>query len=1006
METKDEYPRYVPVASLKKADSQPVKIDCVALKASWVKKTLRERCSQWAQYAYFLRFTLLSWLLLPLLCLLDGCSGVSSITRGIMTLSRGWQAFYAMFFVTALMVTVLICVRNAVRNGQARFLSEPPVPLSCFLDSDTPLAILTALAVAQVPAIITLTYVAAITVSEQGTVGFGRHDWGLWAGYGGGLLFAFCFWYIVSVIYLWVYPNQDGRNPAPLIFPVMAGFATARDQNRPRLAMWLESVAKVALKVTHEGYSEEPGQPLWELHTFSAVALAAFLVLYLLLYPLLAPVNIGGGALDVVVACGLVLLFFFGSSNAPPERTPVEHAPVKTRREKAVEYCSSFFDIGLMGKLFLTLNALLLAGFLTLITVDGRHDSVLLGSAFPTLASLLVIVIFGVWLLAGASFLLDRYRMPVMTLVLFLIVAAKYLPFDQEHYFEVKPATKLEETDLPSPSSVVDSKATETGEPYIIVTASGGGIQAAEWTAQVMALLETRFRDDPALSQAHYNFHDHVLLLSGVSGGSVGLMPFLLEYTAAPGKGFPKLEVPASALPDDEGETGTVDLLSERLTRAPACSSLEAVAWGLEYYDLQRLILTFRIPWLQVASDGNAPDRTWALGQALSRNMDDPDCGTPGFLSPSQPPGQLASGMTISGLPSIASAQALTLKQSAILLKNHTMPAFTFNTTVAETGGRFLLSNYGVPFEPPIHTDYPVQPGDDFLPAENFLHAYTESSHCEQGVLKQDCYADLPLATAARLSATFPVVSSGTRLPKRFAGRASHFLDGGYFDNDGTASAIEFLTSALKIAAHPAAPFAAPSAANDPGATPAPTLPPKVKLPLRILLIEIRDGDDLNPAENQDDWNHQTGLVREAGTSGPTPWTDNTQVLAPLLGMWNAGHVSVTRRNRRELCLMEGAAKGKLDVHHVVLGIPAQPVANRADEFKVAPLSWKLTADQKHYIERWATQGIPTQRSLVNAIDWVKDQLAHTTAPAPDQASGQTADADNCQVVDQSYMRR
>ena len=53
-----------------------------------------------------------------------------------------------------------------------------------------------------------------------------------------------------------------------------------------------------------------------------------------------------------------------------------------------------------------------------------------------------------------------------------------------------------------------------SGKPYpvFIVTAEGGGIRAAYWTAGVLA----------ALHDAHPRFADHVLALSGVSGGSMG----------------------------------------------------------------------------------------------------------------------------------------------------------------------------------------------------------------------------------------------------------------------------------------------------------------------------------------------------------------------------------------------------------------------------------------------------------------------------------------------------
>jgi len=89
--------------------------------------TRRDKWSRRFQYLYFLRFCLLGWLLLPFLCLLDGRTRVTALSRGIMTLSTGWQAFHAVFFVVTLMTTTLVCARNIVMNGNFRFSSQPPV---------------------------------------------------------------------------------------------------------------------------------------------------------------------------------------------------------------------------------------------------------------------------------------------------------------------------------------------------------------------------------------------------------------------------------------------------------------------------------------------------------------------------------------------------------------------------------------------------------------------------------------------------------------------------------------------------------------------------------------------------------------------------------------------------------------------------------------------------------------------------------------------------------------
>ena len=87
-----------------------------------------------------------------------------------------------------------------------------------------------------------------------------------------------------------------------------------------------------------------------------------------------------------------------------------------------------------------------------------------------------------------------------------------------------------------------------------------------------MSRLEERFREEKQKELNGYLLHDHVLLVSAVSGGSVGVVPYLLEYTAPPGTAFP-----------------ASDELRQRLTIGPGCSRLEAAAWGPEDYDLQRL---------------------------------------------------------------------------------------------------------------------------------------------------------------------------------------------------------------------------------------------------------------------------------------------------------------------------------------------------------------------------------------------------------------------------------
>ena len=947
--------------------------------------TAREMWSRRFQYLYFLRFCLLGWLLLPFLCVLDNWTGISALSRGIMTLSTGWQAFHAIFFVLTLNVTTLVCARIIVMNGTFRFGSRPPERLYRWMTSCDTRTLWTVLAVAEIPALfVMLWYVARTTIREQ--VNFPESDpntwpyagWHLelWGCYAAGMLAAFVFWYLVTLFYLWTHEWVEGDGPRALIFPTLLPTVEKAMQQakKPQLAAWLEAVLRWPLKFTHVGYAEDSGGPVWELHFLATVSLIAFVLLYLFLYPIVAPVvTTTAPAAEIIFALAICLCVLLGATEA------------------------GRWKWGWPGVFFSFLFAVLMASFGYLLVSDISRHAVKLERSFPVLASVTVILIFLQWGINGASFFFDRYRIPVLTsaiallflpklllssfpfvalasvtvlLILLLVtryrvrvllfamvflvllkltlsyapaaytapwiawVKANVVDWDADHYFEVRQTAPM--TVLPTPAKAVEQRRARLktvaplnaeDQPLVVVTATGGGIQAAEWTAQVMARLEKEFREDKQLNG--YLLHDHLLLASGVSGGSVGLVPYLSEFTAPQGTSFPA---------NDE--------LRERLTVGPGCSSLEAVAWGLEYYDLQRLALTLRFPILQSAQDSPddrttivAPDRTWALSRALHRNLKDPQCGV------------------FSNRPKSLDEAEITLGEAAKNLSNGTMPAFTLNTTVAESGGRFLLSNYMVP---PTNK---LARNTEFLPAESFLQAYAQEACCANGPHGQKLFADLPLSTAARLSATFPVVSSATRIPRQYAKAASHFLDGGYFDNDGTASAIEFLYSVMdgRVAAE---------------ADPQPT----VTKPLKVLLVEIRDGDDMDPRFEPDNLQHQTG-----GDHPPAAWGTLNQALGPLEGLWNAGHVSVTRRNRRELCLLETAYQGKLSIHHVVFAIPQQ--RDEQQRPKPAPLSWKLTASQLGYISSVAhgDRSLPTDKAVKDALDWTAK--AETSIPLPEVCS-------------------
>jgi hypothetical protein len=110
-----------------------------------------------------------------------------------------------------------------------------------------------------------------------------------------------------------------------------------------------------------------------------------------------------------------------------------------------------------------------------------------------------------------------------------------------------------------------------------------------------------------------------------------------------------------------------------------------------------------------------------------------------------------------------------------------------FNATTVQTGERFLFASFDVPCKWKTRTFHRFYPG-----------------------------YDVPVVAAARMSATFPYITPAARanLPRNWAAEAAtgcplddnpnragmrgenpHLADGGYFDNDGVVSGLEWLES-------------------------------------------------------------------------------------------------------------------------------------------------------------------------------------------------------------------
>jgi hypothetical protein len=214
---------------------------------------------------------------------------------------------------------------------------------------------------------------------------------------------------------------------------------------------------------------------------------------------------------------------------------------------------------------YLALWSFLLCFFLYVAIGIGKFFQLGDPAVVPTLADLLVFLMILCWGLSAVTFILDRFRVPL--LLPFLLAAIVSAHFHRtDHYFHM---SKTKNSSDLSPSQVI--RAGKPGSTVIVVAASGGGIKAAAWTSRVLVGLEEASRADfPATPRI---FGDSVRLISSVSGGSVGTMYFVSEY-APDGSGLP----PDSAT------------LESAVAQSEA-SSLDDIAWGLVYPDFLRVFI-------------------------------------------------------------------------------------------------------------------------------------------------------------------------------------------------------------------------------------------------------------------------------------------------------------------------------------------------------------------------------------------------------------------------------
>lgn len=280
--------------------------------------------------------------------------------------------------------------------------------------------------------------------------------------------------------------------------------------------------------------------------------------------------------------------------------------------------------------------------------------------------------------------------------------------------------------------------------PIFVVATEGGGIRAAYWTASVLTLLQDK----------HPQFADHLFAISGVSGGSVGAAVFeaLLVQRREEARPLDASHPAGVRRPPMEGK------LREAAQRVLSADALTPTLAAMTQPDLVQRFLPFG--W---------PDRESALETGWERGWLDGMEGDRTFTN-----GMLAA---VGGDPAL--------------------PALFLNGTMVETGDRVITST--VRIRPPV--------GDRLCPGPpprgrteilgEFRNAFDAFTYLRQ---------DVPFSSAAGLSARFPYISPGGRLPGlpkegKPTPPVGHVVDGGYFEVSATVTAAEIVTVINRVQA-------------------------------------------------------------------------------------------------------------------------------------------------------------------------------------------------------------
>ena len=271
----------------------------------------------------------------------------------------------------------------------------------------------------------------------------------------------------------------------------------------------------------------------------------------------------------------------------------------------------------------------------------------------------------------------------------------------------------------------------------VVVATSGGALRAAVWTEAVLGYLDDELDD----------FHHHVRLISGASGGMLGAARYVTAHCY-------ETQMPGAK----NGPTQPPDYLTP-------------IAWQIAFRDFFPNSL---FPW-STHNRGDALEEAWIkVDSGISHTFSD--------IRPKEEAGLI---------PSLVFSPMLVEDGRRLLISNlplHDLAVIDgealLHEDIERLGEQYWRDNPQLARTGPPHAFDLEYPELASVPAVEFFRLFSDPSRDK-----------LTLANAVRMSATFPYITSSVCLP---TSPPRHVVDAGYYDNYGVNLAAAWIASHRK----------------------------------------------------------------------------------------------------------------------------------------------------------------------------------------------------------------